>query len=271
MTQRSWMIHGVAQVRGCDAEVYVNDIPVARLLQHESAAISLPVHPQLVSGDNQVQLLINPGSTPAEARRAGAGKQLAADATAQLRLIAVNLGQAPADDDRGLIARVNFNAQQGRPPTAPVTVSATARLPVDLGPRQWQRGQRIEAITPEVQDSALAFVNHVRDTLQAGQVRTLLPLWQAKISEAAQAYGLEPEQRLWKFIADWEAFTRAPGFMLAPVTAAGASLRLVADGRVVDCVGKDWQPLIRIADLSAGGPLLGLGIARIEGQWTVVL
>ena len=271
MTERIWMIHVVARVQDCDAEVYVNDIPVARLLQHESAAVSLPVHPQLVQGDNHVRLLINPGPTPAEATRAGAGTPIARDASAQLRLMAVPVGQQPAEDDRGLITKVTFSAQQGRPTTAPATASATARLPVDLGPRQWQHGQRFDAITPELRDSALAFLNQVRNALQAGQARKLASLWQTKISETALAYGLQPNTQLKEFVGEWEAAARTPGFQLAPVTAAQASLRLVADGRVVDCVGKDWEPLIRMADMSAGGMLLGLGIARIGGQWTVVL
>jgi hypothetical protein len=271
VTDRNWMIHVVAQVQDCDAEVYVNDIPVARLLQHECAAVSLPVHPQLVQGNNQVRLLINPGPTPAEATEADVGRPIAHNASAQLRLMAVTLGQQPSEDDRGLITKVTFSAQLGRPTTAPVTASAAVQLSVDLGPRQWQRGQRFDSITPALRDSALSFVNQVRDALQAGQAYKLAPLWQSKITEAALAYGLQPTTQLREFVTEWEAAARTPGFQLAPVTAANASLRLVADGRVVDCVGKDWEPLIRVTDMSACGLLLGLGIASIGGQWAVVL
>ena len=266
---QNWMIHVVAEVAGCDAEVYLNDVPIERLRQHESAALSLPVHPQIVAGPNELKLVVNPGPTPAQALHPGSGAPVGAAAQARARLLVVPLGAEPAPEAKSLL-EVRFEAA-GRPPApGPLVQVASGSLPLGFGKRVWEHAPPLAALSPELVASALGFVAQVRDLLQRGEAQRLAPLLRPKIADAAASYGLDPEQELAAFVQEWTAMARTPGWLLAPVTAETASLRLCAGGRFVQCVAKDWQPLIRSADMSEGGVLFGMGIARRGEQWVIV-
>ena len=266
---QNWMIHVVAEVAGCDAEVYLNDVPIERLRQHASAALSLPVHPQIVAGANELKLVINPGSTPAHALQAGSGGPVGVAALARARLLVVPLGAEPAPEAKSLL-EVRFEAA-GRPSApGPQIQVASANLPLGFGKRVWEHAPPLLALSPDLTASALSFLAQVRELLQRGEAQRLAPLLRPKIADAAASYGLDPDQELMAFVQEWTAMSKTPGWLLAPVLAETASLRLCAGGRFVQCVAKDWQPLIRSADLSQGGVLLGLGIARRGDQWVIV-
>ena len=56
-----------AQVTGCSAELYVNDIPVTQVGVGQASSVALPVNHYLATGANTLALLVNPGPTPASA------------------------------------------------------------------------------------------------------------------------------------------------------------------------------------------------------------
>ena len=264
-----WMIHVVAQVAGCDAEVYLNDVPVARLLQYQSAAVSMPVHPWIVAGPNVLRLVVNPGPVPAQALTQGAGGAIGADAKARARIVVVPLGELPDNDTKPLLEAV-FVAQLAKAQTGPVVVGTSGDLPVAYGRRLWERPSPLAALTPDIVASALSFVSQVREVLQQGEARRLATLMRPKITDTAASYGMDGEQELVGLVRKWEAFAKSPNWKLAPVVPEQASLRLCGGGRFIECVGKDWLPLIRMQDLAAGGVMLRMGIASAGGQWAIV-
>jgi hypothetical protein len=264
-----WMVQVFAQVVGCDAEVYLNDVPVARLLQYQSAAASLPVHPWIVAGPNTLKLVVNPGPVPASALQSGAGGTISPNAKARARIIVVPMGELPSVANQPLL-EVLFVAQASSVEIGPKVVSSAGSLPVAYGRRIWERASRLAALTPDISASALQFVSQVRDVLQQGQARRLAPLMRPKIADTAASYGLDGEQKLVELVQQWEAFAKSPNWELAPILPEQASLRLCGGGRFVDCIGKDWLPLIRSEDITAGGVMLGMGIAVVEGKWSIV-
>lgn len=263
----SGMIQLVADVHGCDAEVYLNDIPVTRLIEFRKEGTALPIHSWIVPGDNELKLVVNPGPEPALAQQPGRGQAIKPDAWAKARLVPVPLGAPPPDGPAYI--EVNFVADASLPPDAPVVRRATGRLPIAFGRRIWEKGDRIESLTPALEASALAFVREIRDVLQRGDGPRFASLMRDKINDLAPSYGLNPQPELAHSVDLWQRAAKAPDWDLAPIDPALASLRLCGSNRCLECVDKEWQPLIRMRDLSAGGLLLRLGLGRVGNNWQV--
>jgi len=62
------MVHIDLQVESCNAEVFLNGIPVGFINHKKQTFLSLQVHKYLLNGENELELIINPGKTPSTAR-----------------------------------------------------------------------------------------------------------------------------------------------------------------------------------------------------------
>jgi hypothetical protein len=269
LNPRSWMYQLVAEVESCDAEIYLNDMPFARLLEFENAAVALPVHPSIVDGNNEIKIVVNPGPVPASAQQVSSGSPLKPAARARARIVQVPLGSPPDLQAAGLI-NLEFAVAGGPSVDGPVVTAVSERLHETFGLRPWQRAQVLPELNAPLVADALSFIKTVATALQKGDAQVLAHLFRAKISAAAESYGLDGETQVQTFISQWVGAAASPKWRLADITPELASLRLVGANRVIDCVGKDWKPLLRMADLSAGGFLLGMGVGLVDGQWSVV-
>ena len=49
------------------------------------------------------------------------------------------------------------------------------------------------------------------------------------------------------------------------------SFRLVAEGKCVECLGPDWQPIIRgVPDPEEGRFMYPMFLGKIKGEWTII-
>ena len=62
------IIHVEMEHKGCAAELYVNGIPIVKCNASEQPFISIPAHLELISGINNIEIIVNPGITPSKAR-----------------------------------------------------------------------------------------------------------------------------------------------------------------------------------------------------------
>ena len=62
------MIHYELRLEGCVAEVWLNDIPLARVDGTKMAVHTRVAHGYLVPGENVLELVAAPGATPAVSR-----------------------------------------------------------------------------------------------------------------------------------------------------------------------------------------------------------
>jgi hypothetical protein len=265
----SWMYQIVAEVESCDAEIFLNDMPIARLREFESAAIAMPVHPSVIDGQNELKIVVNPGPTPTKATLATSGLPIKPQARVNASLMQVPLGQPPDQEATGLLS-LTFTVPSGQSGRGPVITSKSAWLPETFGIRPWQQAEILPELNEALAADALGFVKMVADALQKGDAERLRQLFRLKISSAAASYGLDGEAQLEIFTSQWAAAAQSPDWRLASISPDVASLRLAGTNRVIDCVAVDWKPLIRMADLSQGGLLLSMGIGIIDGQWAVV-
>ena len=61
------MIYVEVKKQNCEVELYVNGIPMSRSSTDQPSS-SIPVHQYLIDGANEIEIVINPGPTPLQAR-----------------------------------------------------------------------------------------------------------------------------------------------------------------------------------------------------------
>lgn len=122
-------------VEGCTAELYVNDVPVDRLAAGGSEGgkqrrvESTGAHQYLFDGENRLELLVEPGSTPATARTEIRERKLV-EARAAARLVRYDDGADLGPENGVVLAEVTFRSED---------VVNLAGQPALLGPGHYPR------------------------------------------------------------------------------------------------------------------------------------
>lgn len=233
-----------AQVDGCDAEIYLNGIPLALLLSPRNRAVSVPVLQYLVAGANHVMLAINPGATPVTAME-GPDWTALQTARASVRLVSYPPGAFPGDP-AGVEHLARFwtgDGQDGGTRRVEGTVDWPAdRWPCPAGPWAWESASVLDLETARgpVED----FIALVHKALVARDANFMLQVSDIHLRELAAAYSLDlTEERQTGMEVFAEEFAR-PDWAMTPLSPGDHDLRLCAGGRLVQCVRADREPVL---------------------------
>jgi len=225
----------------CRAELWLNDIPLA-LVTEPSPYLSVAAHMYVVDGENTLEIVVNPGPEPARARDRS-GKSLPENASVHGRLSALDPGQFTDDPKAPALIRADWAS--GPPGEAPKIVAARSNLGVMFGPWAWQSAPRLTLDAATVAQVE-AVLERIRVSLQQGDASVLGRLARPKFEAAARAFPARSlQETLRQFIAVVERNAKTPGWSMLPLDPAKFSFRLVAGGRLIECVNKDWKATIR--------------------------
>jgi len=265
------VIHAQIQAEGCTAELYVNGIPVSRIDPDRTPFESVAVEQHLIPGRNRIEVLVEPGPHPSVARTEGRYADLGA-ATAVGRLVRFADGVF-AEPSRGdVLVEVKFEPDPDHP--GPRVFPASVSTEVDLGPANgrwaWQDAPVLELDEPTVAEAA-----RVLDAIAAGyqslSAQTLWALSELNIKDTLRAYPALDEAAL---RADLELILQHYGQKperVHPRAADQHDFRVVAGGRMIECVDRDWKPSLRLKDPDDESaipyPVL---LARIDGRLGIV-
>ena len=121
-------------VRGCSAEVLLNDIPVGRVGPRDGA-LCMPVHEYLLEGGNEISLVIDPGSTGQPA--ATAPKVADEVVGVSFRLLVPRTGQVASSLTARAVAEIDWAVSAGEVYTTPLTLTRSAVLPIKFPRWRW--------------------------------------------------------------------------------------------------------------------------------------
>lgn len=263
---------------GCTAEFWLNDIPMGRCSLALGTFEAGPCHERLVAGRNVLTMVVEPGEAPAQALAGmpGAGtsrqRRSLAGGFAEMRLKryphGATVGQSPGEE----LLHLRWQAEAW-PMFVPLVRSATVDLPLlPDGSRQpwwWQQCERLASLTPEVSGELLALLKQWRLGLQIGRLDDFLEADLPRQVTLARAYGQDIDERLAQLL---QRYDQPPRRFFRRIDEASASLRLCAEGRLVQMVDNTGEPLLRMAADSAGGvSSMPLFVGRLEGRWQVLL
>lgn len=258
---------------GCDAEFWVNDIPVVlRGPQHGQYA-SMPINQLVRDGVNTITAIVRPGPKPSEAATGGdKGKspREPADEKVWAKLSAYPMSAVVGGPEAEHLIELAWPPDPKVVEEHPLLVSASKDLGELFGPWAHESAPPItldEATRAEI----LAFLKEIRGLLEAGDCEGFLDRQKLRIADTALAYGKRPANKkneIRRVIAD--EFGK-PSWGFPPIPEDKLDLRLVAHGRVVECIGSDWEPLVRRnPDEDGNGGFFELMISKIDDAWQIV-
>jgi len=274
-------------------EFWVNDQPV--VVRGDGPGLGRYMAAQsnhlLVDGTNDLTIVVEAGPRPSLAlgserrRRApitGAADEGILGARASMKLVRYLEGMVVGDEKGVALASLAWEAPdhaegQGGDLSWPQVVSTKVDLgPVAGGPWRWQSAPRLTLDAP-LRAELTALLEQVGAALTAGDAATFLTLTAPRTADLARAYRrplADKEAELRRLVVE-EAATPHGG--VQGLDPAAWDLRLVGDGRLVDCVRSDGQAILRgpPQPVAGGGGVAfcstyELRAARLDGKLQVV-
>lgn len=269
---QSEVIYLHVDARGARAEVELNGFPLLRATLQPEDGAEAAVQQFLVPGANELVLRVEPGSRPSlaahERRVLSHG-----DALAVAQLVRYPDGVLLYPENGTVLAEVTWSPGNDASGVFPTERRTTVNLGAAFGRWAWQDAPALsldEALIAEASAAlqalgetmwrgpAGAYKRHV--ALQASEALRAYPAW----DRAEQAAYLE------RLAASYQR-APAPGFLLH---ADRHDFRLVAGGRVLQCVDDDFRGSLRLLTQDGDGRASELRscvyLARLDGALRVV-
>lgn len=228
---------------GCPAELRINDIPVART-PAAGGSVNLPVHEYLLSGANQLTLLLDPPAGVAMVAGAAPPRLAPQALGAQARLLLPRIGHAGSEHSARTLAELSLALPEGELYQPPLAAQRSTELPISF-PR-WRWLDLPPAGDPQaVQPLVAAFVQGLAVSLAKGDPEPFLQGARLRFEELAVAY----QKPVAELTARWRAriqmlyATKALRMVLPALPEV--QLRPCAGGRLLECVDATGQPILR--------------------------
>jgi hypothetical protein len=260
-----------AKVVGCAVECYLNDIPVCEVGRGQARSIAMPVNQYAVRGANQFTLVARPGPSPATARVKRPELERANGASAIATISRYRENTVSGDGTGQVLATLSWAGVAGNEPEPfPAEVSATAEVAMGLGPWTWQNAE-VLTLDDETVGAVANLIELIRGGLAAGDTSAFLDLGTTALREIARAYQDSPDQGVNTLRAVVDDGRSAVHWKFPPVPRDLWYLRLVAGGRMIECIAKDWEPIVRsITDGEDNSFSMPLMVGRSGGRWMVL-
>lgn len=250
----------IAAMDRCD--LLLNDIPVARSTGLRPCTDYLPAEQLLTSAENTLTLVVHPGLPASRARDPRRDwKPLRSRVVARVTRYPVGV---PMGDPSGvLLAAIT---EDDAPDANGVIVRRFASL-MAFPPWSWQQAPRLRA-DDTLRAEALRVARRVREALLDGDPAPVVDAVSVCMAEYAAAVPGRSHDALVSELIAWVRQNPArPTWDMEPIDPARVDLRLCADGRLVECLDIDGNPLVRSTPQEHGivipYPLL---LGRHEGR-----
>ncbi len=258
------------QTSGEPVEVHVNGLPVLAL-PAGAGSQSVTVHEYLQNGSNRISLVVAPPpiaqavaapSVPPQPRIASRPAQ------ARARLVLLRQGKSLADEAVRVLAEVNWAVEEGASFEVPSTQHQDLELPVGFPRWRWLDAPVLNP-GPQDRHTVLAAVQRIAFDLARGNPDSLLAACRLKLEEVDQAYQRTAGHGAAAVRAQVQQLWQAGAFAtLQPPTAETLLLRIVAGGRLLECLNPLGAPVLSSLndDMAPGNVALPLRLTLIEGK-----
>jgi hypothetical protein len=239
-----WMLE--AAVQGVSAEVYVNDVPLTFLDPIKAPQENQPVNHYLFDGWNQISAIISPGPTPSQVRVGGLTLKATSNLSLMVRLTQYPKGAFPGDPSGSLGAALQWSARVGDTYKTAQEITTSADLGAMFGQWTFESCAPLQ-LSPDLINAAVAQIQNLADTLRRGDAEPFLNLANIRFQENARAYSLDAEARKQAWRANLAKKAMDPSWNVLPINRASMDLRLCARRRMIQCIAKDWSPILGAA------------------------
>ena len=229
--------------KNCSVEMRLNDIPIRKYDAKEQPFVSVSAGYYLVDNVNTLELIINPGPTPSQART-GNTEMPQDEIYAALKLVDYPLGVYPGDPSGKILAKIEYTGLAGKNDTFPKTLTYR----VDLGKQHvrwaWQDGADIK-LDNDTKKEIMSLLMELRDAFTKGDGQKILDLAKMRLGDGDRANpAVDRNKQNQRFIEHFKEYESYPDWGMEPLSPLEADFRIVAGGKMVECIRNDWQPLI---------------------------
>jgi len=229
---------------GCRAEAWINGIPVTRVDPDGCSSEVRPIHEYLLPGENRVVVLVEPGSNPSQPMAPGVPFVPPAGAFARLQIKQGLRGTFVDDPATRALATVEWRPASNAPVTPPVMLETSVILNSSWPRWSWLDGDRV-TLSNEVTDRVHTLLRLLVEGMEKGDPSRYMRAAETRFAEIARAYGLSERETQGNFLEDFQEVSAEPEFRMAEVARDKMALRLCADGKVIDCLDTNFEPLLR--------------------------
>lgn len=271
MARRRFIVR--VQAANLRAEVWVNKIPVCMFRPAETRSpTALPVNQFLVAGRNTVGVTLHAGAVPSKAHEEWSDEAGAAaySGPAVLRLALSEYDDEQAGPAYSPPPLVSLE-WEGEACSRPVYLEREVVLSKEQRPWAWETAKAFRVIDPTVRTQVLDYVRSLHALLAAGDFNGYMSESAAKLEElTAQAYGLSAEGMRKNMLQALKTHSE-PSYSLRPFDPQEVDLRLIADGRMIECLRKDRGYVLEYANTkSADTFFLPLMVGQIQTRWRIL-
>ena len=250
--------HGVA------AEAWLNGLPLARTPKGGGDSC-VPVHEFVIAGANRLELVVEP---PPLAPGAPAAEPIFGDGAwrADAALLLPRVGQLASEHASRLLGQVSWVCPDDEVLRPPVRLSQELDIPVRFPRWRWLDAPAINDVN-DLRAPAATFLQDVSIALSRGDAEHLIVAAKLRFEELALAY----QRPLADDVARWRARVQLLHAQkaLRPElpTPDSLNLRLVADGRLMECLGADGLPILRCARPDGSRVYWPMRLAAVERRF----
>lgn len=257
----------------CDAEFYLNDIPIVRRGPKLGPFYGGQSNQYLIDGCNEIAIVVNPGPTPSQAlsRKSVRFPRVSikpAKVTARLALYP--FGAVVGGPDAKELMKVEWVSSSDEPTVYPKVVSCESDLGELFGSWEWESAPRLELNDP-TRKEIVKFVENLHLSLAAGDPELFIDLGAPRLNDMEKAYGQDPGSKSEMLRNIMQVDVQESWWGMQALAPGQYDFRLCARDRMVEVIGKDWKPVItEEADDDGGVGSYPMLLSKIKDKWRIV-
>lgn len=248
MSEPDTVIMAQLEVKDCSAELYLNGVPLIRLGADTLGGENRAVQQWLTRGDNTLELLVEPGPTPREARTHT--RQLPKkDIRAVARLVKFKEGAEGTAASGTILAEASFewDIKMPDPMTFPFSLQTATALGSSFGPWAWESYPVLTLDEPLIEE-ACGVLEELDTAVKGGHADRIWQLTELSMRDTIKAYPALNEVFLRADITEMLQVFGADGDPTSARDKAQHDFRLVGRGKLLELVDKDFRPSFRLKD-----------------------
>jgi hypothetical protein len=268
-TDDFWFFLIEAKVTGCEAEFYLNGFALTVCSEDKGLELVQPVNQYIIDGENELAFVVKPGPIPSQAESGPPEGKTEAEAyttggeSVMVRLCRYPYGAVSGGPERQILQELTWPLEIHEE-THEYPLRMAVRFPVKTGTGPWLWEGLPEITLDEAARGEIGeFLEGLRASLEKQDPEPFLAAGAPRFDELAKAYEDPPYKKrniLRRTTEEIEGMQA-----LDPET---FDLRLAAGGRLVECLAKDWDAILREApDKDGNVDHYDMFIGRDAGGW----
>jgi hypothetical protein len=235
------------QTKNLRAEIWINRVPAVMLLPGEAdGPVGVPLNEFIVSGENRIGVVLHAGPLASRSAEPWPESDQAAaysgPASLTLRLAQYADDQPVHRDGPPAILTIEW---EGTAEPVPLRIERDFAAASDFGRWAWQDAEPFPSLDDAVRGPALEYLGRMHALLAAGQFGRFVEESALKVEEYARAYGIAAAPVRGSMLRALNSQT--PQLRLRPLDPQAIDLRLVAGGRMIECLRTDRHHALEFA------------------------